>query len=165
MTAVAVIFAALLALNPSMARDVSESLRTAVERIAAMWPAGSGFTVIAEVDDVEPVALDTRWELVNTLREALRNIERHAGARLVRVGLHRADGVVELAVTDDGSGFAPPSRLEDLGRSGHFGLLGMAERMAHVGGRLHVNSRPGQGTTIRAVAPAGAVAQLNGVKA
>ena len=55
---------------------------------------------------------------------------------------------LHLEVTDDGSGFALPPDLGVLRRNGHFGVVGIAERVALIGGRMSVVSGPGGGTRL-----------------
>ena len=83
--------------------------------------------------------------LYRIAQEALNNIAKHARAGHVEIILERRQNHVSLVVEDDGVGF-------DLGgvdadRRG-FGLLGMQERAALVGATLHIESAPGEGTTI-----------------
>jgi signal transduction histidine kinase len=78
-----------------------------------------------------------------TVAEALANIGKHAAATHAEVRLARADGCLRITVTDDGTGFAPE------GTEGQ-GLVNLAERLAALGGRLDVRSRPGAGTTVSA---------------
>lgn len=95
-----------------------------------------------------------RHEVLTVVKEALRNVDAHAHARRVDVALaHEGDDVV-LVVRDDGEGFEAPPLLDDLGEQGHFGVLGMRERLALVGGTLDVRSVPRRGTTVRAAVPA-----------
>lgn len=54
-------------------------------------------------------------------------------------------------VTDDGKGFDPDTTLVRAAREGHLGLVGMHERMRMLGGRTHIESRPGGPTTIISV--------------
>lgn len=85
-------------------------------------------------------------------QELLTNVVRHAQARHVRISLH-VDGppepVLYLDVRDDGIGAAP----EALADPQSFGVLGMRERAGHFGGRLTIDSAPGQGTRARLVMP------------
>ena len=81
--------------------------------------------------------------------EALRNVTRHADAKLVRIELGRSNGRVSLAVTDDGIGFRPAAP-----RPGHLGLSIMTARAELAGGRLEVKSRPGEGTVVDCWVPA-----------
>ncbi len=91
--------------------------------------------------------------LFRTLQEALTNVRRHARATQVRVSLTVNGRDVILVVEDNGQGFDCPPRLADLIHRGHYGLAGMQERLALIGGTLHVTSVPGQGTVLRARVP------------
>lgn len=83
--------------------------------------------------------------------ESLANCARHAGATQVRVSARREAGRVVLEVADDGVGF---DSAEQLGRAGHYGLLGMRERARLAGGHLHLESAPGRGSVVRLELPA-----------
>ncbi|MFD5035387.1 GAF domain-containing sensor histidine kinase [Streptomyces sp. NPDC058220] len=90
--------------------------------------------------------------LLRVAQEALHNALRHSGAERVDVTLsRRAQGAV-LSVTDNGSGFEPRT-VRRAGR--HLGLVSMRDRASGVGGRLTVESAPGQGTTIEMEVPGG----------
>jgi signal transduction histidine kinase len=78
-------------------------------------------------------------------QEAVANAAYHANARTLTVQLSVNQPGVSLLVCDDGLGFDVQPREA----SGHFGLSGMRERAQLVGGQLTIDSRPGQGTTIR----------------
>jgi len=84
--------------------------------------------------------------------EAIRNVQRHAGARHVEVRLSRDGRRVRLEVVDDGVGFAPAER-ERRRADGHVGLSLLEELTASVGGRLDVRSVPGEGTTFTVEVP------------
>lgn len=89
--------------------------------------------------------------LRDSMGEALRNVARHAGVDSARVTASREGDVLTVTVTDEGRGFAPervPEHRRGLARS----VIG---RMAAVGGRATVTSRPGQGTTVRLEWPHG----------
>lgn len=91
--------------------------------------------------------------LLSLGRELLRNAAKHAAASIVSVRARREADDVVLEVRDDGRGF-DTDRLDGAVLEGHIGLASHAERVEGVGGRLEVSSRPGAGTTIRAVLPA-----------
>ena len=92
---------------------------------------------------------ETEQELYRVALEALNNALKHAHADSVDVRLYQNQDVVTLEIADDGTGFdATLAR----GRGG-FGLRGMEERVAHLGGTLTVHSEPGAGTTIRVEVP------------
>ena len=81
------------------------------------------------------------------LRELVCNAIRHGRAGLVRItGRLHEDETLSFAVTDDGTGFDPPSRpgLSD----GHFGLQGVGERVHRLGGDWTIESAPGRGCTV-----------------
>jgi two-component system NarL family sensor kinase len=82
-------------------------------------------------------------------QEAVANALRHAHATQVRVTLEIAAGSARLTVQDDGAGF-DPSTIE----RGRFGIVGMRERARLLGGSLHIESGPGDGTRIEAEVPA-----------
>jgi signal transduction histidine kinase len=91
---------------------------------------------------------DIEATIYRLVQEALNNVAKHAGAARVRVSVAEVDGHVEIEVADDGAGFDPQRS------SSGFGLLGMRERLALVGGTLEVKSAPAAGTTVRAAIPA-----------
>lgn len=137
-------------------KPLGESVADYVTR----WSSSTGVTAHCRAEGVPETEPEVRWELFCIVREALRNIERHARAREVIVRFEQnGDGVV-AEVTDDGVGFDVPADLNDLRGNGHFGMLGMSERAARVGGRIEVDSVAGGGTTVRALVPqAGSVSQ------
>ena len=77
--------------------------------------------------------------------EAVTNVVRYAEATHARVAIALDDGTAERARADDGVGGADPDRGS--------GLRGLADRVAALDGRLDVQSRPGEGTTVRATIP------------
>ncbi|MGH8997968.1 MAG: GAF domain-containing sensor histidine kinase [Acidimicrobiia bacterium] len=91
-------------------------------------------------------------ELLRIATEALSNALRHSGAGVVSVEVCMGQASVVLTVSDDGAGFDP----DDPGlRAQHLGLTSMEERAATLGGRLTIDSSPGQGTRITAEVPVG----------
>jgi signal transduction histidine kinase len=77
------------------------------------------------------------------VQECCNNIAKHAGATNVNISVSSADGWVRLAVEDNGVGF----RVEEaLARKDSFGLSGMRERVALLGGRFEIRSYPENGS-------------------
>ena len=140
------------------ADHLDEPFPQVVRELAARWAeqAGTAVGVEVEVDDAVDLDPGARYELTCVLREALSNVERHAGAGHVGIRLAASGGNAELQISDDGKGFAAPDDLAQLAAGGHYGVVGMSERACRVGGRLTVEARPGDGTTIRVTAPLGA---------
>lgn len=90
--------------------------------------------------------------LLAILREALSNVYRHARATSVMVRLAVERDMLTLEVADDGVGFDPARA--DLA-TGHYGLAGMRERAAALGGTLELHSQPGAGTRMVVHTPVG----------
>jgi signal transduction histidine kinase len=111
---------------------------------------GMRVQVDSEVEDELPEEHKTC--IYRIVQEALNNCSRHAQATTVQVSVRGQDGQILLNVQDDGSGF-DPRRVRGLG------LLGMEERVRHLGGTFEIDSRPGRGTLLNIALP---LASLNG---
>ncbi|MBN1270209.1 MAG: PAS domain S-box protein [Kiritimatiellae bacterium] len=100
-------------------------------------------------DDGQPKAVDKAIEgfLFQATRELMLNALKHAGPCSVTVDISRQDDWLRIRVEDDGSGFeVPGDRRFVFHRSGGFGLFTIGERLNGVGGRVDIQSRPGEGT-------------------
>jgi len=95
----------------------------------------------------------TEEEILKIMREAITNVCRHASAKEVDVDCDYDGETVVVTVRDDGTGFAS----ECGEKVGHFGLLGMRERAAALGGEVSITSQHGAGTMVRLVVPASQV--------
>jgi len=105
------------------------------------------FRIHLDVGDMgEPASKDVSLCLYRVVQEALHNCARHAQARSVRVVVKQERSRIVLSVEDDGHGF-------DAGRVRGLGLVGMEERVTHLGGAFEVQSRPGGGTRVAAELP------------
>ncbi len=168
-----------VALRPAdlTAISLAEALRRLVAESEASLP-GTAITLDVEGSsrDVSP---ELRVALYRCAQEALTNIRKHAAASRVlvrlRVGLGAADGrslrreaqprEVELTVLDNGdasrSGEIEPlgdpnpdgARIQRGGRAQGFGLLGMRERIALLGGTVRAEAEPGKGWRVEVRAP------------
>src|SRR5579884_3756979 len=87
-------------------------------------------------------------------QEALTNVVRHARATRVTIALERKDGALALSINDDGCGFDVERRARP-GQRGGWGLVGMHERAALLGGNMAVSSQPGHGTSVTVTLPVG----------
>jgi signal transduction histidine kinase len=85
--------------------------------------------------------------LISIAQEALDNVARHAAAQRVTVELESEPGFATLTVRDDGTGFVP-----DWQARGGSGVKRMRELAAGAGGKLWIESTPGNGTTLRITA-------------
>jgi two-component system, NarL family, sensor histidine kinase UhpB len=110
--------------------------------------AQNGPSVTRELQgDLPPLPPDVELVVYRIAQEGLTNAWRHSGADSVTVSLKADAETVTLSVTDDGEGMPP-----ELPR-GTAGIAGMRERALLVGGRLSIESRPGQGTEVRLTIP------------
>jgi signal transduction histidine kinase len=85
--------------------------------------------------------------LYRAVQESLTNISRHSQARNFSLSLEPAGGRIRLQIEDDGVG------LQSRATTGRFGLFGMRERIAALGGAVRIRSKPGQGTRINITLP------------
>lgn len=91
------------------------------------------------------------------MQEALNNIRKHASASEVRIRIRQAAGLGVVQVSDNGRGFVPEQvrggGQERAGGTLHLGLSSMEERVRQAGGVLEIQSKPGEGTTLKARFP------------
>jgi signal transduction histidine kinase len=121
-------------------------LAAALADFVAQFVERTGIRVDFTSDAPPGAFADERAEtLFRMAEEAMRNVERHAGATQVRVALRATAGgdALTLAIEDDGVGFDPQAA-----HPGHYGLAGLREQARLIGAALDVRSAPGQGTTI-----------------
>jgi signal transduction histidine kinase len=81
-------------------------------------------------------------------QEAFSNAIQHTQAQTINVVIASSPDGLTLSVIDDGGGFTLPAKADVLTRNGHFGLVGMRERTARLGGTLEIQTAPGQGTRV-----------------
>ena len=134
---------ALRALRASPLEELG--LARAVSQLAETQAARTGLQLVLAVPpQLDGLAPEVEQCVYRVAQEALTNVGRHAAARTVQVELGCAAGQVRLRIADDGQGF-------DVAAvdGAHYGVQGLRERAALLGGTLAVESRPGQGTTVR----------------
>jgi signal transduction histidine kinase len=102
----------------------------------------------------QPISSQSRHHLFLAVHESLANILKHSGATLARITITCRNADFEVVVSDNGGGFDPASSESNLQSSAAGfcnGLGNMRRRLADLGGRCVIESRPGQGTTIQFV--------------
>ncbi len=133
-------------LRPGILAD--RQLEQALQDLAREFEEKSGVTTVTDIDAAVAAELAPRAaDLVQLTREALSNVGRHAQASTCRVSLHRDGDAAILEIDDDGRGFdtiAP--------QTGH-GLRNLKDRGVAIGGRVSVESKSGEGTTVRIAIP------------
>jgi signal transduction histidine kinase len=125
--------------------DLLAALRAAAGRFERVSGGRAEVLAVEEPPDGDP---RTTAALAGAVGEALTNAAKHGGAQRVVVFVEPGGDEVFVSVKDDGRGYDPASTTEGvgLGRS-------IRGRMAEVGGRVEVDSRPGRGTEVRLWAP------------
>jgi signal transduction histidine kinase len=105
--------------------------------------------------DQRPLSPTRTTALFRVAQEALTNVIKHSGARHAWVRLHYNEREIKLEVEDDGHGFesAAPARPALTTRRASWGLLGMQERAALLGGRFDIQSNIGCGTRVCVAIP------------
>jgi signal transduction histidine kinase len=136
------------------AAELLDELRAAVSTLAP----GSDHLLRCELrGEARALRGEAAGEIFCALREAAVNSVRHAQATRIAIVLHFLPGALEASVVDDGVGI--DRKVAQSGRAGHFGLVGMRERVRHLGGRITVTAAPGGGTAVRIRIPARAAYQ------
>jgi signal transduction histidine kinase len=116
-------------------------LAPALAEICAAYQDRLGVTVDASLDDVT-VPAPVEHALLRVTQEACANAVRHGNARRLTVSLARQNGHAELAVRDTGTGFDPAAPHAGSG------LAHIRERVAELGGTVHIDSAPGRGAAL-----------------
>ncbi|HEX6557307.1 MAG TPA: sensor histidine kinase, partial [Ktedonobacteraceae bacterium] len=127
-----------------------EGLVSALSKQGAALQARHDITVQTDLCDEPYLSLTVKQDLYRIAQEALHNTVKHAHACKVNLVLRRTESRVILEIRDDGVGFDPLGSFP-----GHLGLHSMQERVSHLGGRLQIESAPGQGTHLLAQVPLG----------
>ncbi len=127
------------------------SLPEAVDRLVEVWAEQTGVDATVATNGVQHELLpEAEAALIRAAQEALTNVHKHARASIVNVTLTYMKDRVVIDVLDDGDGFDPTAVTTTVGAQdeGGFGLTAMRERVEQLGGKLIVESAPGEGTTI-----------------
>jgi signal transduction histidine kinase len=122
-------------------------LVTALQNQGQSFESASGVQCAVNTEPELELAPEMETVLYRVAQESLTNVGKHAKASRVDISLGAVDGHVRLQIRDDGIGF-DPGKARALVSEGHFGLVNMRERVEMVGGKLLVDSSPGNGTTI-----------------
>ena len=121
----------------------TEGLIAALNKQAEALRARHHVEVVLELCDEPPLPIGTKVSLYRVAQEALNNTIKHAHASRIDIRMACEDGLLRLAVEDDGTGFDPHQEFP-----GHLGLQSMRERMEGLGGQLSIESAPEAGTRV-----------------
>ena len=134
-----------LLLRPSMLDDLG--LVAALKWQAREVGRRTGMKVRVDAEDVPDTLPDEyRTCIYRVVQEALHNATRHSRATHVRITVQQREQQIHVTIQDDGHGFQP---REEKG----MGILGMEERVRHLGGVFHIASEPGRGAEVSILLP------------
>jgi len=130
-------------------------LAAAIDSLANEWAERNDIELHLEVDPGLGRLPETiELSVFRIVQEGLNNIRKHAAARHVRLSLQCTSATNLLVrLEDDGCGLATPTDLASLSLSKHFGLVGISERVALLGGFMNIESSPGNGTILQVEIP------------
>jgi len=131
--------------------DLAEGLRRVTENGLIPNSMAVTFSVVGDAREMHPIVRD---EIYRIGYEAIRNAFAHSTASRLEVELRYAHDLA-LRVSDNGTGINPA--IADTGKDGHFGLQGMRERSARIGGKLTIVSSTNSGTEIKLIVPGGII--------
>lgn len=101
----------------------------------------------------KPLSEDERIALFQAVRELLNNVGKHSRASMARVEAAVRGGDLVITVSDDGTGFDPAVECAPNHGTNAMGLFSVRERLAYLGIRMVIDTRPGAGTRIMLYAP------------
>ena len=137
------------ALSPAVLEQMglAAGIRQLVKRFRQAFPARVNLRIAPHLGRL---SRETEFIAYRLVQECLNNIAKHSQASHINLRLNSTDGLLELDVEDNGIGFDVGAALE---KRDSFGLAGMRERVALLGGRLEIQGRPNRGTRISAELP------------
>lgn len=127
-------------------------LGAALRALAEDWSAQNGIAVQIDLPadgSLRSLPDDVAVNVYRVAQEALSNVARHAAAQHVTLAACDDRPGITLWLQDDGRGFVPPASSRELITQGHYGLVGIQERVDLIDGQLQLDSAPGRGTTLR----------------
>lgn len=139
-------------LKPPPALD-KEDVVSAIEWVAGVMKKHGLQVTIFDDGLPKPLSEEMRTTLFQSVKELLFNVVKHADVKEAFVKLKRLDKEVEVLVIDHGKGYQPDEETFTHGGESGFGLFNIRERVDLLGGRMRVDSSPGEGTTTAIYAP------------
>lgn len=132
--------------GPPSGGDLREGMRRITEEAYGRF--GLHISLEIQLPTAPSISVSVTEALLRVYREALANIVKHANAHNVEVRITTAADRIAMSIQDDGRGFDPHAA-----HSRYSGLSMIRERVEQQGGCLHVDSHPGQGTTVMVEIP------------
>lgn len=125
------------------------------------WSQRTGIPVMLDLDpNLGRLPETIELSIFRIVQEALSNVHKHAGASAAHISLeHTTPRSLMVSISDDGMGLDDDFDLAALSAEGHYGLLGISERVTLLGGRSRVQNQPEGGLLVQAEIPHPRVAQ------
>lgn len=133
----------------------SFGLGAALQSFTNTWSERTGIEVLLDIDaDFGRLPEEIELSLFRIIQESLSNIRKHSQASQVHVHLrHTNPRMLHLSIADNGVGLDQRFDLSTLSHAGHYGLLGITERVALMGGRINFRNQPDGGLLIQVEIP------------
>jgi signal transduction histidine kinase len=131
--------------------DVEGSLTATLRRVVEQFQKDSGIpTTFVSAEFLEPAEPEVSLELLQIVREALYNVQKHSAATRVAVSIAKSDNTLEIGVEDNGGGFPFSGRytLDELELL-RLGPMSIKRRVRTLGGEMTLDSKPGQGAGLK----------------
>lgn len=130
-------------------------LSAAIDSLAHEWAERSNIQIELEIDPALGRLPETiELSVFRIVQEGLSNIRKHAAAKHVRLSLRRTPSASLLVrLEDDGQGLLIPANLASLSANKHFGIVGISERVALLGGTMSIESSEGKGMILQVEIP------------
>ena len=126
-----------------------EGLVVAIKTRLESVESRSGIKTELHVEGERRLPISVEQEVYRITQEALTNVVKHANAQKVKIWMKFSDQSICIDIEDDGVGFNPLTVNQQIG----FGLRSMQERVAHINGKITVDSSPGKGTKLMVKIP------------
>lgn len=127
------------ALSPAVLEQLG--LAAALRQLANRFRMSHPARVRVAIGPLEPLPKQLEMIAYRIVQECLNNISKHSSCKAVNISMETADGLLRLSVQDDGVGFDVETTLR---QPGGFGLSGIRERVALLGGTFDIRSRAGK---------------------
>lgn len=130
----------------------SLGLGAALQSYAYEWSKRTGIAVTLDLDaNLGRLPEAIELSIFRIVQEGLSNVRKHANATAVWIGLrHTSPRTLMISIADNGQGLTDDFDLAGLSKEGHYGLLGISERVALLGGRLKLQNQASGGLLIQA---------------
>jgi len=132
---------------PLLSQDLISALKTLVDEMDARSTAPVHIDIRCQQDELR-LSDDVALAIFRILQEGLNNALQHADASEIAVRLTEYPDRLRLTITDDGQGISGDLDSAGFVAGGHYGIAGMRERAAMIGGQLNVQTSYGYGTVV-----------------